>query len=393
MPARKRQPRRSWGAIRKLPSGRHQATYRAPNGRRYPAPHTFDTKGDADAWLAAQRTDIARDEWEKPAPKRPAAQTFAAYSADWLATRDLTGRTRTEYQKLLTSHLLGAFGAERLDEITPAAVRTWHAGLARSTGPTRRAHAYGLLKAIMATAVTDDLVPSNPCRIRGASKNTRARAIRPATLAELRDIADAMPERWRMAVLLAAWCGLRFGEMAELRRKDVDLEHGRLRIRRGVTYVKGMGDVVGAPKSEAGVRDVTIPPHLLTELKAHMLTHAQRGRDGLLFYSATGGHLRTSSSMHKAFHEARAKAGRPDLTFHDLRHTGATLAAAAGATVAELMVRIGHATPDMAMRYQHATAERDQAIAQALSEFHEANVVKLRPRTPSAANNGGRKGK
>ena len=75
----------------------------------------------------------------------------------------------------------------------------------------------------------------------------------------------------------------------------------------------------------------------------------------------------------------RVTAGRPDLHFHDLRHTGATLAAAAGATIAELMARIGHSTPAMAMRYQHAGADRDKAIAAALSEIHEADVVRLRP--------------
>jgi integrase len=384
MPVRKRQARRSYGAIRRLPSGRFQATYVAPNGRRNAAPATFDTKGDADAWLAAQRTDIARGEWHRPEPKRPASRSFGAYAKDWLATRDLTERTRHEYRKLLDSHVLPAFGGHHLDEITPAAVRSWHAGLAKATGPTRRAHAYGLLKAIIATAVTDDLVATNPCRIRAASKATRVRPIRPATLAELRSIADAMPAKWRMAVLLTAWCGLRFGEMAELRRKDIDLSTGVLRIRRGVTWVKGMGDVVGVPKTDAGVRDVAIPPHLHAELKAHMLTHARRSRDGLLFYADSGGHLRSSSTMHKAFYVARAKAGRPDLRFHDLRHTGATLAAAAGATLADLMARIGHATPDMAMRYQHTSADRDRAIAQALSEIHDADVVELRPRTRRA---------
>ncbi len=237
----------------------------------------------------------------------------------------------------------------------------------------------------MATAVADDLIEANPCRIRAGSKTSRARPIRPATLPELRTIADAMPERFRLAVHLAAWCALRFGEVAELRRKDIDLAGAKIRVRRGVTWVKGVGDIVGAPKSDAGVRDVAIPPHLVSEVRSHLLTHAQPGRDGLLFYSATGGHLRSNSNMHKAFHEARKVARRPDLTFHDLRHTGATLAAAAGATVAELMARIGHATPQMAMRYQHASAERDQAIAHALSDFHEADVVELRPRAKSAA--------
>jgi integrase len=238
-----------------------------------------------------------------------------------------------------------------------------------------------VLKAILATAVADDIIDANPCRIRGASKSTRVRDIRPATLTELRTIAEAMPARWRLAVLLAAWCGLRFGEVAELRRKDVDLDGGRLRVRRGVVFVKGAGDVIGPPKTDAGVRDVAIPPHLHADVRQHLLEHAQAGREGLLFYADHGGHLRTGSALHDAFHAARDSVDRPDLRFHDLRHTGATLAAAAGATTKELMARLGHTTEAMAMRYQHATAERDQAIAAALSEIHDADVVQLRPRT------------
>jgi integrase len=377
MPA-KRQSRRSYGAVRKLPSGRFQASHIGPDGRRHPAPDTFDTKGDADAWLAAQRTDISRGEWERPRPVHK-VPTFGAYVESWLATRALTARTRSEYAKLLTGHILPTFENIYLDNITPASVRTWHAGREKVTGPTRRAHAYGLLKAICATAVADDIIAANPCRIRAASKTSRARPIRPASLAELRVIVDAMPDRYRLAMLLAAWCGLRFGEVAELRRKDVDLDHDRLRVRRSVSYVAGSGDVIGPPKTEAGARDVAIPPHLLPEVRAHLLAHAKHGREGLLFYNSKGEHLRTSSAMHDAFHAARAKAGRPDLTFHDLRHTGATMAAATGATIKELMARIGHTTPTMAMRYQHASADRDRAIAQALSEFHDANVVQLRP--------------
>lgn len=128
------------------------------------------------------------------------------------------------------------------------------------------------------------------------------------------------------------------------------------------------------------MRDVAIPPHLIAPLTEHLRQQVTVGGDALLFTSRSGGHLRSSSVMHEAFHDARKAAGRPDLRFHDLRHTGATLAAATGATLAELMRRLGHFTPVAAMRYQHATDDRDKAIAEALSGFHAANVVTLRPK-------------
>jgi integrase len=370
-----RQTRRSYGAMRRLPSGRYQASHVGPDGHRHPAPDTFATKGDADAWLAAQRTDIIRGDWRKPLAMAK-VPTFTECAESWLETRTLTPRTRGEYRKLLAGHLLPTFGRAALDDITPVAVRTWHAGLAEVTGPTRRAHAYGLLRTILATAVTDDIIDANPCRIRGAGTTKRAKPIRPATLDEIAAITEAMPDRYQAAVLVAAWCGLRFGELAELRRKDVDLTGARLRIRRGVTNVSGE-NIVGAPKTEAGMRDVAIPPHLIPVLRAHLLAHTLPGRDGLLFSAPDGRHLRSDGALHRAFRHARTGAGRSDLTVHGLRHTGATLAAATGATLAELMHRLGHTTPGAAMRYQHAASDRDAAIAEALSKFHTAGVVEL----------------
>jgi integrase len=124
--------------------------------------------------------------------------------------------------------------------------------------------------------------------------------------------------------------------------------------------------IVKKPKSNAGTRDVAVPPHLLPMLKAHLLQHAEPGKDGLLFPARGGGHI-APSTLYGVFYRARDAAGRPDLRFHDLRHTGAVRAASTGATLAELMGRLGHSTPGAALRYQHAAEGRDMAIAQALS--------------------------
>jgi integrase len=95
-----------------------------------------------------------------------------------------------------------------------------------------------------------------------------------------------------------------------------------------------------------------------------------------------GGALRGAGALHRDFHAARVAAARPDLRFHDLRHTGASMATQAGATLAEVMHRLGHSTAVAAMRYQHATDERDVAIAAALSTAYDrgGNVIPLRAR-------------
>ncbi len=248
-------------------------------------------------------------------------------------------------------------------------VREWHAKTAVDT-PTLRAHAYMLVKTICATAVHDALLLANPCRIRGAGQAKRVSKTEPAAREELDAIVDAMPARYRLMVLLAAWCALRFGELTELRGRDVDTKRGVIKLRRGVTWVDS-NPVIVTPKSSAGSRDVTIPPHLLPAVRAHLLANGV-GRDGLLFSAAhnPNGHMRPAT-LYKVYYPAREAAGRPDLRFHDLRHTGAVLAASTGATLAELMGRLGHSTPGAALRYQHAARGRDAEIARALSNLAE----------------------
>ena len=157
----------------------------------------------------------------------------------------------------------------------------------------------------------------------------------------------AIPGEYQLMVLLAAWCALRFGELTELRREDIDLNRGYPR-----SSWRGLGQrgPWSAPKSDAGVRDVAIPPHLIPLIKAHMPI-TPRGRDGLLFPSPQGitdpGALYARGRPARESRTARSPIPRPG-------HTGAVLAAGTGATLAELMGRLGHSTPGAAMRYQHA---------------------------------------
>jgi integrase len=373
--------RRYFGNIRRLPSGRYQASYKGPDGKRHTAPMTFDTPTYADAWLAGVHTDIQRERWQPPVAKSDASENasapaaFGTYAAAWLKGRDLSPSTRKLYRIILDTHILPAFEDTALTAITPAMVREWHAGLRTETGPTQRARAYSLLRTILGTAVLDDVIPVSPCRVRGAGSVKTARDIRPASLPELEALAAAMPPRYRLMVLLAAWCALRFGELAELRRADIDVKAGVVHVRRGVVSTDS-GLVVKGPKSEAGKRDVNIPPHLMPLVHGHLIEHTARGADALLFPAVHGGHL-NPASLRRAYHPAREAARRPDLRFHDLRHTGAVLAAATGATLAELMARLGHSTVSAAMRYQHASADRDKVIAAALSELAAGTVTPI----------------
>jgi integrase len=383
--------RRGFGRARKLSSGRWQAFYGDPDGRtrisrtgnptpvRHTAPHTFDSREDAEAWLTDERRLVSAGAWTPPRDRREARRTqalsFGEYAEAWLPARKVKGRaladrTLDQYRWLLDRFILPTFGDAPLRSITSDQVDDWYEVTAIAK-PTTQAQAYSLLRTILGTAVDRGLISSaNPAKIRGGGSTKRAKKIRPASLDELETIVKELPERFRLMALLATWCALRFGELAELRRGDVDMRTGVLHVRRGVVRTKGR-TIVKAPKSEAGVRDVAIPPHLLPLVAEHMLQHAESGKDGLLFPAAGGGHL-APASLSRVYYPARAAAGRPDLRFHDLRHTGAVFAAQSGATLAELMGRLGHSTPGAALRYQHAAEGRDLEIARRLSGLADA---------------------
>jgi integrase len=323
---------------------------------------------DARAWLTAERRRIDAGTWIPPERRNEAREvaTFGAFAAAWLADRPLKPSTRDLYRRLLDQRILPTLAEVPLKDITPLTIRQWYAKLPPEL-PTRRAHAYALVRTILGSAVTDDLIAANPAHIRGAGGTRRAHQIKPATLAELEAIAASLPARYRLMMLLASWCAMRFGELIELRRSDIDVKAGKIMIRRAAVDVNGQ-TFVGTPKSSAGIRDVSIPPHLLPAVRDHLAAFTEWGKGGLLFPGPEGDHL-DHSRFFRVWNRARKAAGRPDLRFHDLRHTGAVLAAQTGATLAELMSRLGHSTPTMALRYQHAAQDRDAEIARLLSEM------------------------
>ena len=356
--------------IRHLPSKRYQARFLAPDGQRHT--RTFEIAKDARGWLHQQFSDISRGKFTG---KGAAVEvtTFGAYAKRWIATRKVKGqplaeRTVSGYRDLLDRFILPTFEHLLVHTITRKQVDDWYERTATDR-PTYRARAYSLLRSILASAVDDEYLLMNPARVRGAGHADRRHQVRPATLPQLVALTEAMPPRYRLLVQVAAFCALRFGELTELRRADVDTRNGLLLVRRAVVLVDGRF-VVKGPKSQAGVRDVAIPPHLLPFVREHLLQHTAPGPDGLLFPAKDdpSAHLR-QSTLARVFYPARAKVGRPDLRFHDLRHTGAVFAAQTGATQAELMGRLGHSTSQAAQRYQHAAADRDMVIAVALSEM------------------------
>lgn len=375
----------------------------------HPAHTTFDTRGDADTFLGGVRSDIARQVYVCPVEQRKRAeaerrarQTFREYAEPWLERRKkpsgepLAPRTRLLYRRQL-DELLETFGDVPLDGITRAMVRKWwqHLPEGRLTG---NAHVYGLLRTILATAVDDEFLPSNPCTIKGAgqSKRQRPELVTP-TLDQLSAMVKATPAHYRMMVQLAAWCALRYGEVVELRRGDVAEDGSVIDVRRGATFRDGKW-WVRQPKADSAGR-LAVPPHLRADLLAHLRSHGQPGPDGLLFPSArgrvrkgecgcgylpcTGGHLQESSAQ-SWWRKARAAGKRPDLHFHDLRHFGLTMYAQTGAGVPEIMARGRHKSVAAAQRYWHVAQGRQDELVANLSALVTGKPVKAKRKARKA---------
>jgi integrase len=364
----RRRGRRTAGSIRRLPSGRYQARVRADDGTLRPAPVTFATKADADRWVASVITDKAHGRWVDP---QAGKVTLGDYAQLWRQGKaGLAPKTEELYDYLLNRLVLPALGDVALGELTPARVRAWRAGLVRAGRPglTTIAKAYRLLSSIMTTAVVDNIVSRNPCIEKGAGVE-RSPEMRVVTPEQVAAIADAIEPRYRALVFTAAYAGCRWGELAALRQRSLDLLHGTLIVEEQVVELRGGRLVFCPPKSEAGRRVVHLPAGLVDELRAHLARFVSADPAGLVFPSEKGGVLRQSNFRDRQWAPALRAAGVEKLRFHDLRHVAGTLATVSGATTREVQARLGHASPAAAYRYQHVLENRDAEIARRLDGF------------------------
>jgi integrase len=229
------------------------------------------------------------------------------------------------------------------------------------------AKSYRLLRAVLNTAVKEDqLIAENPCRSPGYDKEVSSE--RPVgTIPQVIALSELVAPRFRALVLFAAFTGLRWGELVAVRRCDLDLDAGTVRISRKFAELRDGRRVAGPPKSAAGVRVVALPPMLVDAMKRHLAEFPAEG-EGLVFRGPLGAPLRRNN-FHRSvrWSQSVVQAGLPaGFHFHDLRHTGNNLAAASGASTRELMHRMRHGTIRAALIYQHATGERDREIADAL---------------------------
>lgn len=377
-----------WGYIRKqrTKSGRFQASFTGPDKRRHFAPMTFASKMNAQRWLAKEqdlieKCMIAGEPWKPPSArteeKRAEVMTLAQYGKEVIAQRTLKPRTRIGYESSFANYIEPKLGKTAVRDLNPATVRSWFSGLGTSN-PVRNGHAYGLLNMICNTAIKDGLLQSNPCQIERAMNPKTKRVPIVPTIVELEAIADklgsdARTERFRALVLISAWCGLRYGEVAELRRRDFDSACAVVTVGRGVTHRSGQC-IIDTPKDGKPAK-VVIPPHIRQDIKSHLAQHVSSEPDALLFVPARGGcHLNDRVFNKDVFKPAAKTIGREDMTAHDLRHFAGTMTAQVGNLV-ETMARLRHSTHKASLIYQQQVSGRDIAVADALSALRAETIA------------------
>lgn len=360
--------RNNWGAIRKLPSKRFQASYIGPDGERHTAPDTFTTKSEASYWLAQVRVSIQESTWVSPTgpvtvKTVPNFETYAMRHIALQTNRNgelLRENTKSVYVRILRTNLK-PFLKSNLDSITKSEIQEWYASLVATGKRTSASKAYKLLSAVLKRAVDDDYISKNPCNIRGAHSATTGKEVNIPTTDEVIAISNSIKPVFKNIVMIAAYGGFRFSELTELRRKDVKAieTNGQIsyviRVERAVTFVEGVY-VVAKPKSEMSTRDVSMPLALTPLINEHLFNNVPDDSEALIFPAPSGSHLPHYVFI-KAWGRALKKAGitRAGITPHSLRHFAGTHYHLAGATLPELMKWLGDSSIAAVQRYLHVT--------------------------------------
>lgn len=344
--------KRPWGKVRRLPSGRYQASYihggawGEEKGVRYFALQTFEAKGDAWGWLDREHRLIDRGAWSPPLERFHAAEeerqrqeaarqaaaaipTIAAYGSEYLQRDDLAASSRDRYRQLLKFYILGepatvsrrgmtkgvavarrGLGDIRLTELTRGDVRLWWQGLPTGTRESSCRQAYDLLRAIMNSAVEAELIDVNPVHVKAATKAqaSRERDLDPLPVDVLYAVAKEMPESWRLGVLLGGVLGLRSGEVRALQRRDFSLSGAVPTVKVHQSVKEAEGKIVIGPLKTArkgiATRTLPIPAALVDDARIHLREHTQLGRSGLLFWRTKDGGPVRSADWLRAFKKA-----------------------------------------------------------------------------------------
>lgn len=365
---------------------RWRAKYRIHGLTSFQTSPTFQRLGAAQAWLDHEEELIRLGHWtpwkqrqdEMRAEEKRGQILITDFIQEWIASNPgLTETTRAHYESVFKNRHEASLAGVTLTDLSPERCKQWWREI-RNEFPTtkkRNKAALDLLKSTLTEGIERGLLPSNPAaqiHIEKADRPiTKEKAI--PTLGELSKLAENMPDRYEAAIWLLGACGLRMGELLELRRKDFIFDGAShlwtIHIDRQVQRVKGSTEVV-LPKG-GKTRTTVAPPSLNSLIKRQLETYALPGDEGIVFPNSKGTQTQPQR-LRRHFAAARDSANlSPGITPHSLRHLAGTLYAQTGATQREIMDRLGHSTSEAAAIYQHVAADRPMTLLNALDSAFE----------------------
>jgi integrase len=355
---------------------------------RYPDPlrggtnqieRTFGSKAEAHDWLLDMQHSAKTGTFIDPAAS---ARTLGNVVAEWRGTwTDLEPKTKAGYESILNKHVLPRFGAARLSAITPDAVQRMVNDLAADHAPNTVRRVYTVLRSILALAVRRRYLATNAAEgVRLPKKAPRNQHRLYLSAPDVRTLAEAMPDRYRVAVYVAAYCGLRAGELWALRRRDVDLQHGELHVRQALKDINTTSQHLSAsekglqfgPTKTHAARKLSLPEPIKDMLAEHLSgpIPGGAGPDALVYTSTNGGPVRHGNFYRRVFKPARKALPLPyhSLRWHDLRHTCAALSLEVQPNLAMVQARLGHEDIRTTINiYGHLLPSVEAALAEGLA--------------------------
>lgn len=347
-------------SIARRPNGRWRARYRDSEGREH-ARH-FARKADAQGWLDEQTTARRTGTWVDPAKAKTLVEVEARA---WLASHpDWSASTRARATGIVSRWILPRWGGLQLGQVSTEAVQEWVSGMDTSPATVRKI--VGVLSGVMDGAIRRGHISANPCHGIALPRQRLARR-RYLSVQQVEALAEAAGPH-ALIVRVLAYTGLRWGEMAALKGRSIDLGRRRLRVEESVTVVGGRL-VWSEPKTHQR-RTVPWPAFLDGEMIA---LAAVRGDDELLFRSRRGTPLRVAAARRSWWDQACIDAGVEGLTPHELRHTAASLAVSAGASVLAVQRMLGHSKPSMTLDVYADLFDQDlDAVAESLDALRSS---------------------
>ncbi len=363
---------RGEGSIQKRPDGKWRATISlgvGPDGKRRRKDIYGATRAEVQKKL--RQAQNANDAGKLPTSIKT---TVAEYLEFWLTNiSKVKASTKKRYRQLLTLYVVPVAGKTRLQQLTPMHIDSVISFSEKEgLGTTTQRNLFGVLRKSLNDAVRRDLIGGNPCLKCDAPPAAKSQQNIWTAEEAQQFLNHTLEHRLYALFALAAYTGMRQGESLALYWSDIDWNRNKLTISRSLTDVDGRAVVGEDAKTEAAVRTLPIPACVMEALDKHRARMMMDGHptsgESLVFVSHRGTVLRRRGLLRDTFKSQCKAAAVPVITWHQMRHSAATMLLESGIPIGNVSRQLGHANSTVtAMVYSHVTDAGMDRVADAMA--------------------------